>query len=1070
MQKTTAREKKYFGKFKESFTDMPNLVEGQVASFKWLTQIGMGEIFKEFTGIKDYSSKKFELSFTDFKLEDAKHDEWYAKDNKMSYEAPLKVMIRLTNKILNTTKEQEIFMADFPLMTKNGTFIINGIERVIVPQLARSFGIFFTENEVRSKRYFGAKIIPSRGAWCEIETEADDAVYVRIDKNRKFPITTLLRAMGAATDEEILAIYNSEPEGRHAMEVTLAKDHVKTQNDAFIEIYKRLRDGDLATVDNAKEFFKSIFEAERYDLSRVGRFRFNKRFGKSLEDKDLERRTLSLDDIVSTILHAVKLNHTTEAIPDDIDHMGSRRVRFVGEMLQQKIRVGMTQMKRNIQNRMSTIDTDATLPVQFISPRPLQARIKEFFTTNQLSQFMQQENSLAELEHMRTISALGPGGLSRERAGFEVRDVHPSHYGRVCPIHTPEGQNIGLILRLSTYAKVNNFGMIETPYVKVKNGKVTGEIQYMNALEEEKYNIAHAAINYEKGGKIMDAEVEVRQDGKPALVKPEDVHYMDVATNQPFSIATSMIPFLNHDDANRALMGSNMQKQAVPCIIPEAPLVATGIEERAIEDTGRILRSESDGTVSYADARKIVIKDSKGKEQSHQLVQFSRTNGFTAFHQRPVVSPGDKVKKGDLLADASASDNGQMALGQNMLVAFMTWSGNNYEDAIILSERLIKESKFTSIHLDEFVVNVRDTKLGPEVTTCDIPNVGEIKLKNLDEDGVVRIGAEVRPGDILVGKVTPKGETQLTPEERLLRSIFGEKAKDVKDTSKRMEGGKRGRIIGVKVFSRERGDKLESGIIKRIHIEIAELRNISVGDKLAGRHGNKGVISRILPVEDMPYMEDGTPIDMILTPLGVPSRMNLGQILELHLGMAASAHGYQAIVPPFAGATDTEIKDELKKAGLPEDGKIQLFDGRDGVQFQQKTAVGYMYILKLHHMVEDKIHMRSIGPYSLITQQPLGGKAQNGGQRFGEMEVWALLGHGAAYTLREMLTYKSDDIIGRSEAFDSIVKGERIEQPNVPASFHVVLNTLRGLALDVDLKKGDQIVERSRKKKDDSHL
>ncbi len=1065
----TQRPKKYFGKFKKSFVEIPNLVEGQVASFKWLKEKGLKEVFSEFTSIKDYSSKKFELSFNGFELLEPKYDEWYAKENKTSFEAPLKVMVRLVNKINGSTKDQEIFMADFPLMTKNGTFIINGIERVIVPQLARSFGIFFTENEVRGKRYFGAKIIPARGAWIEIETESEDTVYVRIDKNRKFPVTTLLRALGATSDTEIINLF-SDPEAKRAIEITLAKDHVKTADDAHLEIYKRLRDGDLATIDNAKDFVKSIFDPDRYDIHRVGRFRFNQRFGKSMEEKELNRATLSLEDLATTITHAVSLNHNPDATADDIDHMGSRRVRFVGEMLQGKVRVGMAQMKRNIQNRMSTIDTDATLPVQFISPRPLQARIKEFFTTNQLSQFMQQSNALDELEHMRTISALGPGGLSRERAGFEVRDVHPSHYGRVCPIHTPEGQNIGLILRLSAYAKTNEFGMIETPYVKVQKGKITGEIQYLNALEEENYNIAHASTNYDGKGVITDSEVEVRINGKPGLVTPLQVHYMDVATNQPFSIVTSMIPFLNHDDANRALMGSNMQKQAVPCILPEAPLVATGIEERAIEDTGRLLQAEEEGTVVGVDARKVVIKKSNGKEHAYKLVQFSRTNGFTAFHQRPVVDIGDKVKPKDVLADTSVSVNGQMAIGQNMLVAFMTWSGSNYEDAIILSERLVKTSKFTSIHLDEFVVNVRDTKLGPEVTTCDIPNVGELKLRNLDADGIVRIGAEVRPGDILVGKVTPKGETQLTPEERLLRSIFGEKAKDVKDTSKRVEAGNRGRVVGIKIFSREKGDKLESGIIKRIHIEIAQLRNVSVGDKLAGRHGNKGVISRILPEEDMPYMADGTPIDVILTPLGVPSRMNLGQILELHLGMAAEKLGYQAIVPPFAGATDVEIKEELKKAGVPENGKMKLFDGRTGEVFQQDIAVGYMYILKLHHMVEDKIHMRSIGPYSLITQQPLGGKAQNGGQRFGEMEVWALLGHGAAYTLREMLTYKSDDIVGRSEAFDAIVKGEQIQQPNVPASFHVVMNTLRGLSLDVDLKKGDQIVERSKRKPNEDNF
>jgi DNA-directed RNA polymerase subunit beta len=702
---------------------------------------------------------------------------------------------------------------------------------------------------------------------------------------------------------------------------------------------------------------------------------------------------------------------------------------------------------------MSTVESDVTLPVNFISPKPLQARIKEFFTTNQLSQFMQQENILSELEHLRTLSALGPGGLTRERAGFEVRDVHPSHYGRLCPIHTPEGPNIGLILRLSTYAHLNNFGMIETPYAKVNGGIITKEVHFLNALEEENYKIAHAATPYDANGTILAPEVEVRLNGKPELVMREEVDYIDVATNQAFSVATSMIPFLNHDDANRALMGSNMQKQATPCLVPEAPLVATGIEETAARDTGRLVIAEDGGTVSYADACRITVKGTRGKEREYPLVNFSRTNGFTAFHQRPVVSVGEKVSRGAVLADTSSSDRGQMALGQNILVAFMSWSGSNYEDAIIISERLVKDSRFTSIHIEEFIVNVRDTKLGPEVTTHDIPNVGEAKLKNLDEDGIVRIGAEVRPGDILVGKITPKGETQLTPEERLLRSLFGEKARDVKDTSKRMENGKRGRIIGVKVFSRERGDKLESGIIKRVHIEVAELRAASVGDKLAGRHGNKGVISKVLPEEDMPFLVDGRPVDMILTPLGVPSRMNLGQILELHLGLAAHTLGYQAIVPPFAGALDTEIKSELVAAGVNANGKMRLFDGRTGDAFSQDIAVGYMYIMKLHHMVEDKIHMRSIGPYSLITQQPLGGKAQGGGQRFGEMEVWALLGHGAAYTLREMLTVKSDDIVGRSAAFDAIVKGERIQQMNAPASFSVLLNTLRGLALDIELQK-----------------
>jgi DNA-directed RNA polymerase subunit beta len=1059
MASNIKREKKFFGKFKAPLISAPNMVSHQVDSFKWLLEKGLAEVFKEFSPIRDYAEKKFELSFTAFEISKPKFDEHYAKDNKMSYEGQLKAKVKLKNKLLGTEKEQEIFLTDIPLMTNHGTFVINGIERVIVPQLARSFGMFFTANEVKGKRYFGAKIIPSRGAWIEIESDADDLIYVKIDKKRKFSITSLLRVLGA-TDKQMLEHYKDNEVAKKAMELNLAKDHAKTADDSYIEIHKRLRDGDLATAENAREFINGIFSADRYDISRVGRFRFNKRFGKSLTDeKELDRRTINLDDLFTIIANVISLNHTEDAMEDDIDHLGSRRVRFVGELFQAKVRVGMSQMKRNIQDRMSTVDPDITMPVQFISPRPLQARIKEFFTTNQLSQFMQQENILQEVEHLRTLSALGPGGLTRERAGFEVRDVHPSHYGRVCPIHTPEGPNIGLILRLSVYAKVNDFGMIETPYAKVKNGVVTDEVKYLNALEEENFKIAHAATHVDAKGKIIDPEVEVRVNGIPTVVKNSDVDFMDVATNQAFSIATSMIPFLNHDDANRALMGSNMQKQAVPCLRPEAPLVATGIEEEAARYTGRLIYSEEDGEVTYVDSKKIKVENNKGKEKEYNLIQFSRTNSFTVFHQRPQVSLGQKVKKGDLLADTSSSDKGQTAIGQNILIAFMSWSGSNYEDAIILSERLVKDSKFTSIHIEEFVVNVRDTKLGPEVTTHGIPNVGEAKLKNLDEDGIVRVGAEVRSGDIIVGKITPKGETQLTPEERLLRSIFGEKARDVKDTSKRLEGGKKGRVVSVKVFSREKGDKLESGIIKRIHIEVAELRSISVGDKLSGRHGNKGVISKILPEEDMPYMPDGRPVDLILTPLGVPSRMNLGQILELHLGLAANTLNYQAIVPPFAGATDAEIKAELVKAGFQESGKMKLFDGRTGDSFNQEIAVGYMYILKLHHEVEDKIHMRSIGPYSLITQQPLGGRAQGGGQRFGEMEVWALLGHGAAYTLREMLTIKSDDIVGRSAAFDSIVKGERIKQPNVPASFNVLLNNLRGLALDVELLKDKKNLE-----------
>ncbi|MFA5791822.1 MAG: DNA-directed RNA polymerase subunit beta [Candidatus Paceibacterota bacterium] len=1057
IQKT--RQKKYFSRYKKPLVEFPNLIEAQIKSFKWLVEQGIGEIFKEFSPIIDYSGKKFQLEFTSFSLGEPKIDENNSKINKLSYQGLLKARVKLTNKILGTVKEQEIFMSELPLMTSHGTFIINGVERVIVPQLARSFGVFFTESENKGQKYFGAKIIPARGVWIEIESEADGGIYIRIDKKRKFPATALLRAIGYENNEMILkafsSYFNSNPVFEETIKNYLAKDGIKTLNDAYIEIYKRLRDGDMATAENAKEFINSLFTAERYDLSPVGRFRFNQRFGKTMDEGELSRRTISKEDLVTVISHIIILNNTHLAKADDIDHLGQRRVRFVGEILQQKIRTGMMQIKRNIQDRMSIIDVDTAMPIAIINQRPLQARIKEFFTTNQLSQFMAQENVLCEIEHLRTLSALGPGGLTRERAGLEVRDVHPSHYGRVCPIHTPEGPNIGLILHLSTYAKINEFGIIETPYIKVKKGQLTSEIVYLNALEEEKYNIAHAGILYDSKGNITEEKVEARIKTEPGSISRNEVDFIDVSPNQAFSIATSMIPFLEHNNANRALMGSNMQKQAVPCVLPEAPLVATGTEEMAARDSGRLIIALEDGIVSYLDAKKIIVKGKSEKNSEHiyHLINFMRNNNFAVFHQRPLVNVGDKIKKGDVLADTSSTVEGQISLGQNIFVAFLSWSGSTYEDAIIVSERLVKKSKFTSVYVEEFTCAVRDTKLGPEITTRDIPNVGELKLKDLDEDGVVRIGAEVRENDILVGKITPKGETELTPEERLLRSIFAEKARDVKDTSLRMEHGKRGRIIGIKIFSRDLGHTLEAGIIKKIVIEVAQIRNISVGDKLSGRHGNKGVISTILPEEDMPYTADGTPVDIILSPLGVPSRMNLGQILEMHLGMAANSLDYQAIVPPFLGAKHEEIREELVKAGLPENGKLKLFDGRTGEAFEQDIAVGYMYMLKLHHMVEDKIHMRSIGPYSLITQQPLGGKAQGGGQRFGEMEVWALEGYGAAYTLREMLTIKSDDILGRSATFDSIIKNEKIRPPNSPASFNVLLNYLRGLALDVDLKK-----------------
>jgi DNA-directed RNA polymerase subunit beta len=1041
---------KTFGAFRAPKVGFPDLVGHQRESFDWLLESGLKELFKEFSPITDYSGKKFELSIESFEIGEPKYDEEFARENMRTYEAPLKATVKLTNKTFGTEKSQELFLADMPIMTPHGSFIVSGVERAIVPQLARSFGAFFVSELLRGKPYFGAKIIPLRGVWIEIDSEADGAIYVKIDRKRKFPISQLLSVFGGGIGQDTLKHFTKNTQALAAMQATLSHDEAKSIEDAYIEIHRRMRDGDLATAENAKNFVQSLFSTERYDLGKVGRHRLNARFGLPTTDKALEKRTLGLSDFVRMIEEIVKLNADPNARPDDIDHLGFRRVRFVGELLQSRMRVGMSRMKRNIQDRMSTIESETTLPLALVNPRPFQASVHEFFTANQLSQFMDQQNILAELENMRTLSALGPGGLTRERAGFEVRDVHPSHYGRLCPIHTPEGQNIGLILRLATHARTNDFGVIETPYVKVKNGKVTEEVVYLNGLDEELEIITHGATKLDANNKIVEELVEARHKGEPMIASRDDVTLMDASTYQMFSIATSMIPFVDHDDANRALMGSNMQKQATPVLVPEAPLVSTGIEEHAARSTGRLVLALEAGEVTYVDARKVIVTNKEGKKKEYKLQGLTQTNQNSAFSQRPSVHTGDKVKKGDVLADNTSTAGGQLALGQNARVAFMSWNGANYEDAIIISERLVQDSKFTTVHIEDFECVVRDTKLGPETTTHDIPNVGELRLKNLDEEGVIRIGAEVRSGDILVGKVTPKGETQLTPEERLLRSIFGDKAKDVKDTSLRMEGGKRGRIIGVRVFSREKGDQLESGIIKKIVITLAQVRNVSVGDKLAGRHGNKGVISRVLPVEDMPYDKDGNPIDVILTPLGVPSRMNLGQILELHLGLAANTLNYQAVVPPFAGATADEIRDELEKAGFDRSGKMQLFDGQTGEAFAQKVAVGYMYVLKLHHMVEDKIHMRSIGPYSLITQQPLGGKAQNGGQRFGEMEVWALLGYGAAYTLREMLTIKSDDIQGRSAAFDAIVRGEAISHSGTPASFSVLTNQIRGLALDVE--------------------
>jgi DNA-directed RNA polymerase subunit beta len=1045
------KDKKYFSKYKEPLIEIPDLVETQISSFNSFINGGIQNAIMEFSPIMDYSEKKFELKFLDFFIEVPEHDEYYARENKQTFEARLKARVSLHNKTLDSTKEEEIFLTEIPFMTPHGTFIINGIERVIVPQLARSYGVFYTVDDHIKGPFFGAKIIPARGAWIEFETNKDGAMYVRIDKKRKFAATALLRIFGLETNDQILEAFAKDEVALEQVKATIAKDTATSKEKAYVDVYRRIRDGEVASADALVDYFGAVFGDGLYDLSEVGRYHFNKRFDMKLPKKGVYDQVLSAKDLVIIMTKIAHMNVDPLAKADDIDHLGSRRVRFVGELLEQKVRQALSQMKRNIKDRMSTIDNETVQAVNLINQRPFQARMKEFFATNQLSQYMDQENALAEIEHLRTLSALGPGGVTRERAGFEIRDVHPSHYGRVCPIHTPEGQNIGLILRMSVYSRINNFGMIEAPYSKVEKGRITGEIVYLNAMDEERYNIAHASNPYSDKGVFLNETVEARIKTRPGVCQKNEVDFIDVATNAAFSVAASLIPFLEADEANRSLMGSNMMKQAVPLVVTQAPLVGTGMEEKAALNTGRVVISRSVGTVTEADGKHIVVKDSKGNLERYNLINYIRTNSNSFFHQRTIVSVGNKVKKGQVLADTSTTESGQLAIGQNVLVAFMCWNGQNFEDAIILSEKLVKNSIFTSIRIDEYECVVRDTKLGEEQTTTDIPNVGESKLTNLDADGIIRIGAEVGENDILVGKITPKGETELTPEEKLLRSIFGEKSRDVKDTSLRLGYGKKGRIIGVKVFSKEQGHKLESGVLKKIYVEIAQLRNIKVGDKLAGRHGNKGVISIILPEEDMPYMEDGTSVEVILTPLGIPSRMNLGQILEMHLGLAAHTLGYQAIVPSFAGATPDEIAAELEKAGFSHTGKVTLFDGRTGEKFDQDVAVGYMYILKLHHMIDDKMHARSIGPYSLITQQPLGGKAQSGGQRFGEMEVWALEGYGAAHTLREMLTIKSDDVMGRSAAFDAIIKGNKITQQNTPASFDVLVNYLRGLSLDVSL-------------------
>ncbi|MDP2709343.1 MAG: DNA-directed RNA polymerase subunit beta [bacterium] len=1105
---------------------MPDLIEIQKDSYQWFLREGLKDLFEEISPITDFIGRDLELSLEDYYLDEPKFDESESKSKNITYEASLRVKARLTNKKTEQSVVQEVFLGDFPLMTQNGTFIVNGIERVVVSQLIRSAGVIFTSEFVKGKKYYGAKVIPNRGAWLEIETDANKVIWVRIDRKRKVAISSLFRAFGYSSDEEIKKLFEGEAITGEAgeenilnyIEATLEKDAAKNEAEGLKEVYKRIRPGDLATTDNARQLIHSMFfRFDRYDFDRVGRYKMNKRFGLNVPNNK-ENRVLRREDLVTIVKEVVRLNVTQEK-EDDIDHLGNRRVRAIGELIQNKFRVGLARMERIVRDRMSIMDIDSLTPNKLINARPVISVVKEFFMSSQLSQFMDQTNPLAELEHKRRLSAMGPGGLTRERAGFEVRDVHTTHYSRICPIATPEGPNIGLVGHLATYARLNSYGFIEAPYrvvwhdiendpvktegkiarqdiheikgdkpgkliikagqtidkkiaqeLKAKMGHitipivpvVTDEIIYLDAFEEEKYITTASTTPVDENAHFMVEKAESRKYGQPSIEPVENIDLIGVAPNQIVSVATSLIPFLEHNDGIRALMGTNMQRQAVPLITAEAPIVGTGVEARAAADSGHIILAPDDGEIVKMDGGMIEFKDKKGKSFKYTLNKFLRSNASTCINQRTIVNRGDKVKKGDVLTNSSAVDMGELSLGRNVLVAFMTWDGFNYEDAVIISERLMKQDVYSSIHIEDYTIDVRDTKLGPELITNDIPNISEEKLKDLDERGIVRIGAEVSSGDILVGKITPKGETELSAEEKLLRAIFGEKAKDVRDSSLYLEHGEHGKVVDIKVFSREEGDKLSAGVIQSIQITVANLRKVQVGDKMAGRHGNKGVISKIVPIEDMPYLDDGTPIDIILSPLGVVSRMNLGQLLETHLGYAAQKLNYKVAVPPLNGVTEEQIKAELKKAGLPEDGKATLHDGKTGEAYDNRVVIGYKYMLKLNHMVEDKMHQRSIGPYSLITQQPLGGKAQFGGQRFGEMEVWALEAYGAAHCLQEILTIKSDDVPGRSKAYESIIKGEPIRKLNVPESFNVLVRELKGLCLDVELMQGDKVIELER--------
>jgi DNA-directed RNA polymerase subunit beta len=1099
--------------------EMPNLVQVQLNSFEWFKSEGLAELLQEISPITDYN-QKMELHFLEHAFDEPRASEEVCRDRDMTFAAPLRIRVRLVIKETGEIKESDIFLGDFPMMTAHGTFVINGAERVVVSQLVRSPGVYFEleEDATSGRRLCKAKLIPNRGAWLEFETSNRDVLSVKVDRKRKMPVTILLRAIGYEDNDALQALFadvDTNPDHQYIAS-TLEREPTKTKEEALIELYKRLRPGDPPTRENAASLLKNLFfDARRYDLARVGRYKLNKRLER---DPNITERVLSPDDLVAIIKMMIRLNNG-DGEPDDIDHLGNRRIRAVGELIQMHVRTGLQRLERGVKERMTIQDIEQVTPNGLISTtRPVMAAVREFFGGSQLSQFMDQTNPLAELTHKRRLSALGPGGLSRDRAGFEVRDVHHSHYGRICPIETPEGPNIGLIGSLATYGRINEYGFIETPYrrvfsrIELRNADgsphphadllrgrelaadvtvdgttlaagtildqamvdalvasdhafvrvrpfVSDRIEYLSADREEHFTIAQANADLTVDGYFVSDRVESRRGrGEFPIVAPDQVDYMDVSPKQVVSVATALIPFLEHDDANRALMGANMQRQAVPLLKPSSPIVGTGVEHQGARDSGQVVVAKASGTVVSVTSRQIIVDEGRGEERVYRLQKFVRSNQDTCINQRPSVEVGDQVVEGQIIADSSSTDNGELALGQNVLVAFMPWEGGNFEDAILLSERLVRDDVFTSIHIEKYETEARDTKLGPEEITRDIPNVGEDSLANLDEDGIIRIGAEVRPNDILVGKVTPRGETELSAEERLLRAIFGEKAREVKDTSLRVPHGVHGKVIDVKQFRREDNaeHELPAGVNEMVRVMIAQKRKISEGDKMAGRHGNKGVISRILPVEDMPYLPDGTPIDIILNPIGVPSRMNIGQVLETHLGWAAAMLGFKVATPVFDGATEEDIAAALEEAQLPLDGKVTLFDGRTGEPFDRPVTVGYIYMLKLAHLVEDKIHARSTGPYSLVTQQPLGGKAQFGGQRFGEMEVWALEAYGAAHTLQEMLTVKSDDVVGRVKTYEAIVKGEEINEAGVPESFKVLVKELRSLGLSIDVINDDE--------------